>query len=155
MLNFLKNEEVRITNNLIKEEKNYLGPINDNDNDLTKNNKNNLKQIVENISLLNINELKWIKWKFNSFRYNTFIILYITTFEKYLRNNLSNCNLLINSLNKVALELIYDTESFSRFKFWKECDNNGLDVPDKLTSLYLKEGYISGLFTIFNNNDIF
>ena len=62
---------------------------------------------------------------------------------------------MINSLNKVALELIYDTESLSRFQFWKECDNNGLDVPDKFTSLYLKGGYISGLFTIFNNNDIF
>ena len=62
---------------------------------------------------------------------------------------------MVNSLNKVALDLIHSTESFSRFQFWKECDNNGLDVPNKFTSLYLKEGYISGLFTIFNNNDIF
>ncbi len=68
LLNFLKNEEVRITNNLINDEKNYLGPINDND--LTKNNENNLTQIVENISLRNIKEYIWIKWKFNSCRYD-------------------------------------------------------------------------------------
>ena len=153
LLNFLKNEEVRITNNLINDEKNFTNSINDN----YKQNINNinLNEIEENISLLNINEVNWIKWKFNSCRYDSFIILYITTFEKYLRDKLSDCNILINSLNKVALELIQDPGAYSRFEFWKECDNYGLDVPNKFTSLYLKEGYISGLFTIYNNNDDF
>ena len=61
--------------------------------------------------------------------------------------------MLINSLNKVALELIYEPGSYSRFEFWKGCDNYGLDVPNKFTSLYLKEGYISFLFSISNNNN--
>ena len=153
LLNFLKNEEVRITNNLINDEKNFIGTINGN----SKPNINdiNLKEIEENISLLNINEVKWIKWIFNSCRYDSFITLYITTFEKYLRDNLADCNMFINSLNKVALDLIHDPGSYSRFDFWKECHNYGLDVPNKFTSLYLKEGYISGLFSIYNNNDKF
>lgn len=153
LLNFLKNEEVRITNNLINDKKNFTNSINDN----YKPNINdiNLNEIEENISLLKINEVNWIKWKFNSCRYDSFITLYITTFEKYLRDKLSDCKILINSLNKVTLEIIQDPGAYSRFEFWRECDNYGLDVPNKFTSLYLKEGYISGLFTIYNNNDDF
>ena len=66
LLNFLKNEEVRITNNLINDEKNFTNSINDN----YKPNINdiNLNEIEEKISLLNINEVNWIKWKFNSCR---------------------------------------------------------------------------------------
>jgi len=58
-------------------------------------------------------------------------------------------------LNKCALELLHDNTSYSRFIFWKECDKNKIDVPDNNTSLYLKEGFISGLFSIYNNNEDF
>ena len=86
LLNFLKNEEIRITNNLINDEKNFIRTVNAN----SKLNISdiNLNEYEENISLLNINEVKWIKWKLNSCRYDSFSTLNITAFEEYLRDNL-------------------------------------------------------------------
>ena len=153
LLNFLKNEEVRITNNLINDEKTYT--VNNENNLNTKDKENIIKKIEENVSFFNNKDINWIKWKFNSCRYDVFITLYIATFQLFLKDKLNECNNLINSLNKISLELLHDNESYSRFTFWKNCDNNNLDVPDKFTSLYLKDGFISGLFSIYNNNDNF
>jgi hypothetical protein len=170
LLNFMKREEQRITDNIIQDEK---SPIN-------KNNMNGYCNIetndLNNESLININnniyndnvineynnilskkdaKLKWIEWKRNSCRYDTFITLYIIIFENYIKNTLSNCNILIYSLHKSSLDLIYNINSDSRFKFWQECDTNKIDRGEPNNSMHLKEGFISGLFIIFNHNNDF
>lgn len=93
-----------------------------------------------------------MKWSSNSCRYDTFITLYIITFENYIKNILANGNILINSLHACSLEMIYNKESNARFLFWKEYDENKIDGEDNNISLFLKEGYISGLFSIYNHN---
>jgi len=84
LLYFLRNEEERITSTLINDKKYFIV-----DNKQNKNlyiTKLKLDTISENNSLLNSNNISWIKWNLNSRRYDVFITLYLTTFEYYIKN---------------------------------------------------------------------
>ena len=96
--------------------KKNIGNIEEDNNNLNIN-YIKIKKLKENILYLNIKDINWIKWKFNSFRYDSFITLYISNFERYLKDKLNNGDILINYSNKTSLELLHDTESYKRFTF--------------------------------------
>ena len=108
----MKRKELRITDKIIHEEKSPINKKITNDNYNIETRKlTNESSIISSKKDLKLN---WIKWKNNSCRYDKFITLYITIYENYIKNTLSNCNILINYLHKCSLNIIYDIN----IKFW-------------------------------------
>ena len=111
-MHFLKAKEKRILEKVANDEKSpvYISktPFNeDKENEIITDILNEVDSDPNNNNALlnNSFNIRWLKWKDNVCKYDTFITLFLTTFETSKKKCLNICNILGNSLNKCSLEL--------------------------------------------------
>ena len=164
-LNFLLNEDERFYEMIINKINNVQLIIQDRpiynkniSNILLNNYKNYISEKNLNIDIDQKSKSNWLKWINNSCRYDSLLTLYLLVFKNYIdlkdKYEYLSKFALINKLDTTINILMKDPESEERFKLWSYYDFLKLDTNSN-KSLFGEEGYITGLFKIFENNNDF
>ena len=102
---------------------------------------------------------QWLSYTNNSCRFDEFMTLYLLIFKNYIISNKNlkvyfEINEIVKALDEVILNLLNDINSPSRYEFWSLINNILIDRG--FTENYLGSmGYISGLFSIFREDEDF
>ena len=97
---------------------------------------------------------QWLIWVNNSCRFDSLMTIYTFILYNYIENNNIDIKDGLLILHKSIKSLIGNPFSEERFNFWSFANNNQLDRGYKKLE-FGDIGFISGLFSIFDNYENF
>ena len=156
-VSFIKKEDKRFYNEIYNKSRDYNEILKSHNKFRNKYKSDNFfkDKNIDNTNLKGI----WLKNINNSCRYDVLMTIYLFIFKKIIEqkqnvNEYFKTHPIIHKLDEVVYSLSIDINSESRYDFWSLIDTLNID-NDFNNNTFGQMGYISGIFSIFNEDKDF